>query len=143
MPTSVLTSISPVKHVVGVGQLGNRITRLRPISSTVIVKSVPRTAIVAVGVLSLTFSLLFLAIAPDAYRTVPIATFIASLPVPLVASYTKSSMTSLLCRVIDTLVLSSNVSSSLAFEVVIASFILIPTPSLVTMVSLSLEMLPS
>ena len=47
-------------------QLGNNMIRLRPNSSTVIEKSVPRTAIVAVGVLIDTCCGLFLAICPEA-----------------------------------------------------------------------------
>jgi len=48
-PASVETSIAPVTQP-DKSQLGNRINVLCPISSTVVEKSVPRTATVAVGV---------------------------------------------------------------------------------------------
>jgi len=48
------------------GQLGNRITVVAPISSTVAVKSVPLTATVALGVLILTACGRFFAICPEA-----------------------------------------------------------------------------
>ena len=71
LPSSVVTSILPVmqsfsKSVQPLGQLGNKIIVLRPSSSTVAVKSVPRTPIVAVGVLIATACGLFLATCPDA-----------------------------------------------------------------------------
>lgn len=64
-PTSVITSIAPVTQPVK-SQLGNKITVLRPISSTVMEKSVPRTAIVAVGVSIPTFCGFDFAICPEA-----------------------------------------------------------------------------
>ena len=53
---------------------------------------------------------LFFAIWPLAYLAVPKATFIASLPVPLFGSNTKSSITNLLCSEILTEVASVKVS---------------------------------
>ena len=57
---SVVTDISPVLQsratsIQPNGQLGNNIIVLAPISSTVALKSVPRTPMVAVGVLTATF----------------------------------------------------------------------------------------
>ena len=48
LPIAVTTSISPLERP---NSSGKSITRLRPNSSTVAVKSVPRIAILAVGVL--------------------------------------------------------------------------------------------
>ena len=84
-PTATI-SVRGTDFTMTVDELGRSITRLLPNSSTVIVKSVPLTDIVAVGVFSFTFSLEFAAMAPEEYLTVPSATFIASLPVPTFGS---------------------------------------------------------
>ena len=57
-----------------------------PSSSIVIEKSVPRTPIVAVGVVMTTFCFEFFAICPDAYLTVPSFADRFSLPVLLLGS---------------------------------------------------------
>ena len=80
------------------------------------------------GVQSFTFSREFAAIAPEEYFTVPRAMFIASLPVPALGSYMKSSMTRTLCSDMLTLVSSTKVRPSLVFAVDISSFIEIPMP---------------
>ena len=54
MPIAVTTSISPLESP---RASGSKIIRLRPNSSTVAVKSVPRIAILAVGVLRVIFCL--------------------------------------------------------------------------------------
>jgi hypothetical protein len=54
VPIAVTTSISPLDKPKA---SGNKIIRLRPNSSTVAVKSVPRIAILAVGVFRLIFCL--------------------------------------------------------------------------------------
>ena len=66
-----MTSIDPTLQscstsLYPAGQLGKSIIVLPPSSSTVALKSVPRTAIVALGVLRATRLGSFLAIAPDA-----------------------------------------------------------------------------
>ena len=66
IPTSDSTEISPTTHNPLVVQLGSRITIVLPVSSTVMVKSVPLTPITAVGVFIMTFCLEFFAICPDA-----------------------------------------------------------------------------
>jgi hypothetical protein len=62
IPASDSTEISPTKQSPFVSQEGNKIIVEPPISSTVIVKSVPRTPIVAVGVFIFTFCFEFFAI---------------------------------------------------------------------------------
>ena len=57
------------------------------------VKSVPRTDIVAVGVLTATFCGVDFAICPLAYRTVPSAILAPNFPPLVLGSYTKSSIT--------------------------------------------------
>ena len=88
-------------------QLGNSVIIDPPISSTTIAKSVPRTPIVALGVLILTFCLYFLAICPDAYLTVPNDALIDNDPTSLAGSYTNSSITNLDCSVSSTRVSST------------------------------------
>ena len=67
-------------------QLGNNMIVDEPISSTVIAKSVPLTAIVAVGVLIFTFCAEFFAIWPLAYLTVPNVAFKDNEPVLVLGS---------------------------------------------------------
>ena len=115
---SLSTEISPTVP----SALGNSITRLLPISSTVMLNAVPRTPIRAVGVCMSTFCLAFLAILPDAYLTVPSPTFILSLLfLGSAASYMKSSMTNLLCFSICTLVSSLNPMPIIPSAVLIVS----------------------
>ena len=67
-PVAVITSISPLDNPKA---SGSNTIRLRPNSSTVAVKSVPRIEIFAVGVLSLMFCLSIRLSLPVAKRTVP------------------------------------------------------------------------
>ena len=119
---------------------GRRMTRDFPTSSTVILNAVPRTPIRAVGVLIATACLLFFAIKPLAYFTVPRVTFSPNLLAEgLLASYTKSSITNLECFSIFTLVLSSNPMRTTPLPVRTSSFISIPRSSLTAIVSLLLR----
>ena len=68
----------------------------------------PRTPIVAVGVVIFISCLEFFAICPDAYLIVPSFADRFNLPLPLLGSNTNSSMISLLCWVTSTLVSSRN-----------------------------------
>ena len=70
IPAAVSTVISP--ELVP-SSLGKSITRLRPISSTVVVKSVPLIAIFAEGVFINMFSLLILPSFPVINLAVPLA----------------------------------------------------------------------
>ena len=54
LPIAVTTSISPLERP---NSSGNKIIKLRPSSSTVAVKSVPRIAMLAVGVFNFMFCL--------------------------------------------------------------------------------------
>jgi hypothetical protein len=73
---------------------GNKIIRLRPNSSTVAVKSVPRMAIFAVGVWIVIFSLSILPSCPVINLAVPLAKFRASLELDGLGSKMYSSMVS-------------------------------------------------
>ena len=75
LPAPLSTSILPTVP----SALGSRIMRDFPTSSTVILNDVPRTPILAVGVVISTFCLFNFAMLPLAYRTVPRATFITNL----------------------------------------------------------------
>ena len=70
MPIAVDTVISPDESPLA---SGSRMIKLRPSSSTVVVKSVPRIAIFAVGVRIEMFSLFILPRPPVTNRAVPLA----------------------------------------------------------------------
>ena len=92
-------------------------------------KSVPRTPIVALGVLILTFCLYRLAICPDAYLTVPRLALIDNEPMSFAGSYTNSSITSLDCSVISTLVSSMKSIRIVPLAVTAVSILCTPTPA--------------
>ena len=129
-PAALDTVIDPTTGGPAVGKDGSNIIRLLPNSSTDIAKSVPLTDTDAVGVFTFISSLLFLAIRPEAYLTVPKVAFIASLPLPEEGSYTNSSIVSLLNSVHITLVPSSKVIPALPFKVSSVSFISTPVSTL-------------
>ena len=68
VPVAVATSISPLDNPI---ESGKRMIRERPSSSTVAVKSVPRIAILAVGVFSVMFFLSILLSFPVINLAVP------------------------------------------------------------------------
>ena len=120
-PLSFSTIISPVTQLPEISQLGSRVIIVPPISSTTIIKSVPLTLIFALGVRIFTLCLLFFAIWPLAYLTVPSVAFRPRLPLPVFGSYTKSSIRSLACSVISTLVSSIKSILILPFAVTAVS----------------------
>ena len=88
---------------------GRSITKLRPSSSTVTVKSVPRIPILDVGVSIEIFSLLIAPILPVMKRAVPLANFIDICDLLGFGSKITLSIISLLCSVNLTTESSKNV----------------------------------
>ena len=103
---AVATTISPLGSPFASGK---SITNDLPNSSTVTVKSVPRIAICAVGVLMLIFCLSICPILPVIKRAVPLANCIVIFDFEGFGSKITSSITSLLCSVSRTLLSSINV----------------------------------
>jgi len=87
---------------------GRRMTRVRPNSSTVTVKSVPRIPIDAVGVLSLIFSFSIVPKEPVINRAVPWAKVIARSDLLGSLSNTTLSITMRVCSVMRSLLSSTN-----------------------------------
>ena len=114
----MVTEISP--EVLPVAS-GNKIIRLRPSSSTVVVKSVPRIAIVAEGV---RIEIRFLLIPPSLpviNRAVPEAMFKANLDLLGSGSKIYSSIINFECSVNLTTESSKNSIASLPFPVLTSS----------------------
>ena len=126
-------------------QLGNNIIVEPPSSSIVIEKSVPRTPIVAVGVVIIISCLDVLAICPDAYFIVPSFADRFNLPFFVLGSYTNSSMISLLCCVTSTLVSSIKRMPTLPLPVFTVSYCSIGSScsNVISVLSRSITPLPS
>ena len=91
--------------------------------STIIIKSVPLTPMVALGVFMFTLCREFFAICPEAYLTAPKVAFMLKEPVCVLGSYINSSIVNLLFSRTSTLVSSIKSSLNSPFLVIIPSYI--------------------